>query len=1554
MKKTFLLLFLFIVFTINLQSQSILTIGTPSVISSNTECTPINIFYRSNHCQILYTPSEIIAAGWSGNGIIYGLGFNVVSTTSEALPNFTLKLKNTTNNDLNTYDGTGLTTVYSNSAYMPAAGGFDMLTFSNSFIWDGTSNILVDVCFDQVSAYTQTGQLYTYANNPNEFKYVRADNASQCGVATTSSDNNNKPQIQIAITTTNQCSGVPNNGNATASDSSVCAGSIFNLNLQNEDPNIGVVFQWQSSQDSITWTNLGSSQTSSFYQVTAGNPTVFYRCVSTCTNSALTATSTPVKVTLNPSFNCHCTINASNAYNCSTDNINSFNIANITWHPTSCDLNGYSDSTSSSSTIINLTAGQTYTLSMNALLSGNYGNGAIGGWIDFNTNGIFESTEFINLGYGLSGIYTNTFVVPVNTSQTFMRMRLLLYANFASSSTIISPCPSAPAPGQILDYKVFVTAAPLCTGMPNAGNATSTSTSICTGDSFTLDLVNNDPVSGTNYQWQSSPDGVTWTNFGVQNSTIPSYVSNQNQTTYYRCLMNCMPSSSTATSTPITVNQKAITNCYCIPSTLDCTTDSITKVMFGSLNDSPNGDSNINGYIDNTILVLAPNMNANQNYNLTCIFKSSLGDGYLGAWIDFNKNGTFETSEFTNMGTGNNTDTLTKSINIPFDAVGGNTRMRLMLISDWNPVTLNPCSNVNNFYGQAIDYLLNIIPSPTCTGTPNAGITISDSSVCTFENVTLNLSGNDIVSGMTYQWQSSPDNVSWTSLGSPQTNVKYVFSGQTSSTYYRCLLTCNSSSLSSTSASTLVAQKAFNECYCTPDTSDCTYDAIYRVGINTLNNVSTCSNMPVGYSDYFNTAGLTTTLTIGQSYQTTVKLSDISYQNVTIWIDYDHNGSFDTNEYILLGSSDNSTDSIVSVITIPSNALTGVTRMRVRNNYMNALTPSDQCYSPNVFKQNGQQGVMAAESGRGESEDYKITIVAPDCSTLNYPPSMTLSGKNKICLGDSSNITISPVLTPTNAAGLEYQWYSTESGSWNTYGIPTQISNIQAKPSSNAMYYSDVLCHGTSMKKSDTIQVSVQTITTSVVKTNSSCYNACNGTITLNASATNSSLSYAWSPNISSNDNASNLCPGNYIVSISDTVGCSKVDTINITEPSQISLSISGNTLTCMNSVNSYSSNIANAIAPITYSWSATTASLTSTNPTFNFTATTTGNETLNLSIVDANGCAASSSSYSIVTLATTNLSGTVTSSPSTPVSGRVILYQYMPFFTKFDSVAGQNLGAAGDYNFVSFNSGTYIVKAIPASTSLQITYGDSAVSWMDATQINHSCLANDIQNIKVKSLDTLTTTGTGLLSGLITEGQGFGQKPNKTNGVTIPGNPIGGIIVKGGKNPGGQMFVQTTTNSNGTYTLSGLPDNAFGESYFILVDVPGLDTNNTYHRTITVSNNNYTNLDFVIDSTKINPVNGAQVGIQNIENIEGELKVYPNPTNGILNIQYKLIQASNVKIEICDMLGKTVKTLLNETQQNIDKQNKQWYLDEISNGLYFVKININGNENVIKISVNK
>ena len=38
---------------------------------------------------------------------------------------------------------------------------------------------------------------------------------------------------------------------------------------------------------------------------------------------------------------------------------------------------------------------------------------------------------------------------------------------------------------------------------------------------------------------------------------------------------------------------------------------------------------------------------------------------------------------------------------------------------------------------------------------------------------------------------------------------------------------------------------------------------------------------------------------------------------------------------------------------------------------------------------------------------------------------------------------------------------------------------------------------------------------------------------------------------------------------------------------------------------------------------------------------------------------------------------------------------------------------------------------------------------------------------------------------------------------VATPGNPIGGIIVKGGKNPGGQMLVLATTDSKGRFDIA-------------------------------------------------------------------------------------------------------------------------------------------------------
>lgn len=89
-------------------------------------------------------------------------------------------------------------------------------------------------------------------------------------------------------------------------------------------------------------------------------------------------------------------------------------------------------------------------------------------------------------------------------------------------------------------------------------------------------------------------------------------------------------------------------------------------------------------------------------------------------------------------------------------------------------------------------------PNTPCSGNPNAGSTNATSTVvCGAQNIDLNLVGSTVATGLTYQWQSSPNNIAWTNL-SGQTNAttnQFV----SSNTYYRCIVACGSNTASSVS-----------------------------------------------------------------------------------------------------------------------------------------------------------------------------------------------------------------------------------------------------------------------------------------------------------------------------------------------------------------------------------------------------------------------------------------------------------------------------------------------------------------------------------------------------------------------------------------------------------------------------------------------------------------------------------------------------------------------------------------------------------------------------------
>lgn len=430
---------------------------------------------------------------------------------------------------------------------------------------------------------------------------------------------------------------------------------------------------------------------------------------------------------------------------------------------------------------------------------------------------------------------------------------------------------------------------------------------------------------------------------------------------------------------------------------------------------------------------------------------------------------------------------------------------------------------------------------------------------------------------------------------------------------------------------------------------------------------------------------------------------------------------------------------------------------------------------------------------------------------------------------------------------------------------------------------------------------------------------------------------------------------GNHIVGLV-AHGAGLTDTINVViTVYEVQAFLSGSNQQCENVPLDMMVSELGAYPPVNYQWYQSGVA-NGTDSTAYFTNPGPGNYTYNCIITDVHGCVGYSDTMVVAINSSKNILGTVTTNTVSPiaVAGNVILYKYEPFLTKFDSVTVQPIDAAGGYTFTSATAGDYIVKAVPSASTLQITYGTSFTTWQNATTISHGCIVDETKDIDVQQFAPLPGfgTGTGVMTGTVIQGQGFGQRPGQ-NGFkpTAPGNPIGGIVVKGGRNPGGQMFTQTTTGADGTYTISGLPDNTAGTDYFIQVDIPGLDTNGTYHRVISQTNNLYTSLDFVVDSMYVNPINNS-VGIYDLNATEHQLVVYPNPATDQINIHFDLKLTSSVKIELYDIAGKIVRTLMSPSTLTANKYNETYQLSDLNSGMYFIKLNINGKESTIKACI--
>jgi len=392
---------------------------------------------------------------------------------------------------------------------------------------------------------------------------------------------------------------------------------------------------------------------------------------------------------------------------------------------------------------------------------------------------------------------------------------------------------------------------------------------------------------------------------------------------------------------------------YCTPYVFYTDDEDIENVTFNSINNTSVGLCNT--YTDYT--AMSTTVSAGGTYffsvNTSDCEGANFYDRSVGIWIDFNIDDDFDdpgemvyASAYTPQAP---SVLFSGNITIPVSATAGTTRMRVTCVED-DIYYYGPCDSY--YYGETEDYSVVIVTTP-CTAPPTAGTaTVSDSGPCSGEIFSLGISGGTIGIGQTYQWQSSPDNVTWTNIPGA-TNSGYSIS-ITDTTWFRSIVTC--SGQSDTTTVVVAELAAFYNCYCIPTTTyGCGSDYIDNVTFENINNTTGCTGM---YNDY--TSMYLVNLVQGTTYPLSVT-TDGDSEGIGVWIDYDHSGTFDPSEQILTGYTGNQPETYTTNVTIPLTAMTGNTRMRVRCKYSGIVNPNEGC----------------GNFTYGETEDYMLMISAP-------------------------------------------------------------------------------------------------------------------------------------------------------------------------------------------------------------------------------------------------------------------------------------------------------------------------------------------------------------------------------------------------------------------------------------------------------------------------------------------------------------------------------------------------------------------------------------------------
>ncbi len=741
---------------------SIVPTGGTAGNTNGTGADPVCRYYGSIRYQVVYTAAELTASGMPSGTAINKLAWNVTQS-SVSLTNYTIRMGHTTATNSSAHNADA-TTVVKNAFTYGIATGFNDITFDTNFVWNGTSNIVVDICTGPGNPFsTPYGGVQAKTGVTNGSRSVRSDSGAQCS-ASTVDVNTTKPYIRFTSAPP-LCSGTPNAGTAAISLASGCSGGSVNLSATGITVGTGITYQWQSSPDNSNWTNI-SGATSATYTATTTAGTTYYKLVTTCSAGPTSNSSNSVSFVGTSCGSVNVPFSGANSVSCGTSSFLYDNGGPSGDYASGS--NGYTVLENSGTGVISMSGSYTYmegSWDFLRIYSGVGTSGTLLYTYSSSTPGTITSfssapgqpltIQFTSDGSGNGGgfsvqaLYSGACALCSGTPSA-----LVASAVTNNSATIAWTAPS-PAPANGYDYYVSTSATPA----PTAGT-TPTGSTLAGVTSVALSSLT---PNTTHYFWvRANCDGVNLSGWSVQGSfttqlLVPSPYNEGFATTTTPAGW-ALSSFALGTSGGGNPGNANFINLY----------SSTPSGNFSTVNVGP--------ILANQLLTFDYR---NVDFSNSAV---STGVGSYVVQVSTDFGATYTTLETVSIDS--NVAWRTKSYSLA-SYVGQNIKVRV-----------NATWTSGDFY-LAFD---NFAVSALCTGTPVGG-TVSPAlqSVCpTLPVLAITATGYSADSGITLQWEQSTDGGSnWGNAvgGSGATTSIYtppVFAGTT--IQYRLRVTCTNSS----------------------------------------------------------------------------------------------------------------------------------------------------------------------------------------------------------------------------------------------------------------------------------------------------------------------------------------------------------------------------------------------------------------------------------------------------------------------------------------------------------------------------------------------------------------------------------------------------------------------------------------------------------------------------------------------------------------------------------------------------------------------------------------